>query len=226
MSDELAAHAAGIGALAEPARLALYRYVAEQPDAVGREEAAAALGIAAHSAKFHLDRLVQEGLLDVEFRRLTGRSGPGAGRPSKLYRRSSREVSVSLPQRRYDLPADILASAVEAAADGAALDEAVRRIARAHGQRMAARVEPGAGPELERTSAVLREHGYEPRISEREITLANCPFDALAKEHTALVCGMNLALVEGVLDGLGCTEVEARLDPQPGLCCVQARVRA
>ena len=112
-SDELADDAAGIAALAEPVRRSLYEFVSRQPDAVSREQAAAAVGVPAHTAKFHLERLVTEGLLDVEFRRLSGRSGPGAGRPSKLYRRSSREIEVSLPQRHYDLLGRILAEAVE-----------------------------------------------------------------------------------------------------------------
>ena len=100
---DLADQATGIAALAEPVRRELYEYVVAQQDAVGREEAAAGVGVAVHTAKFHLERLVQDGLLDVEFRRLTGRSGPGAGRPAKLYRRSDTEWSVSLPARRYDL---------------------------------------------------------------------------------------------------------------------------
>ncbi|HEX7744207.1 MAG TPA: helix-turn-helix domain-containing protein, partial [Micromonosporaceae bacterium] len=97
MSDELAEQVAGVGALMEPARRALYLYVAAQPDAVSREQAANAVDLPLHSVKFHLDRLLEEGLLEVEFRRVSGRTGPGAGRPSKLYRRSSRQLLVSLP---------------------------------------------------------------------------------------------------------------------------------
>jgi hypothetical protein len=66
---------------------------------------------------------------------------------------------------------------------------------------------------------------YEPRCSEQGVCLTNCPFDRLAKEHTELVCSMNLALVGGLLDGLGCDSLEAVLDPQPGLCCVKAHPR-
>src|SRR6187551_2084694 len=100
---ELRRQASGIGALADDTRRALYAYVAAQHEPVGREQAASALHLALHTASFHLDRLVAEGLLDVEYRRLSGRTGPGAGRPSKLYRRTDREVSVSLPERRYEL---------------------------------------------------------------------------------------------------------------------------
>ena len=122
---DLEAHVGGIGALADPTRRGLYEYVVAQPDAVGREEAAAELGLAVSTAGFHLDKLVVEGLLTTEFRRLTGRTGPGAGRPSKLYRRSEREFAVSLPPRRYDLVGEILAAAVDRAAAGEGLGDAL-----------------------------------------------------------------------------------------------------
>lgn len=223
MRDELSEQAAGVGALAEPTRRALYQYVAGQPRAVGREQAAVAVGVPAHTAKFHLDRLVNEGLLEVEFRRLTGRTGPGAGRPAKLYRRSARQFSVSLPERRYDLAGDVLASAIDRAVhDGTAVADAVRGVAAERGRRMAS---DGAseGDDLERTAEVLARHGYEPRTAEREICLANCPFDRLAAEHTELVCGMNLALIGGVVDGLGARNATPELAPQPGFCCVKVR---
>ena len=67
---------------------------------------------------------------------------------------------------------------------------------------------------------LLRERGYEPReAGSGDIRLANCPFHALVEDHRELVCGMNLALADGLLDGLGGDEL-ARLDPQPGQCCV------
>ncbi len=125
---DLGSQAAGIGVLADATRRALYEYVVAQPGPVGREQAAAAVDLPLHRASFHLDRLVAEGLLDVEFRRLTGRSGPGAGRPSKLYRRADREFAVSLPERRYDLVGDILAAAVARAAEGAPLEDGVERV--------------------------------------------------------------------------------------------------
>lgn len=223
MREELAQQVAGIGSLAEPTRRELYRYVAASPDPVGREEAAAAVGIPAHSAKFHLDRLTQEGLLVVEYRRLSGRTGPGAGRPAKLYRRSPRELSVSVPERRYDLAGDVLACAVDhAIRDGVSPAEAVRAAARQAGLKMA-RPAPATGDGLARTAQVLARHGYEPRTSADEICLANCPFDRLAADHTELVCGLNLALVEGVIEGLALTGVSAELAPEAGSCCVRVQ---
>ena len=223
-SEEFAAAVNGVGALAEPVRRRLYLYVASQPEPVSREQAAEGCGVAVHSAKFHLDRLVDEGLLEAEFRRLSGRSGPGAGRPSKLYRRSEREVSVVLPERRYDLAGDLLAAAYdEGDRTGAPQPEVLDRVATSYGRDLAVRDDPAAGTELERAGHVLARHGYEPHVRDREVCLANCPFDRLARKHTALVCGMNLALVSGMLDGMGCRSVEAVLQPDPELCCVRAR---
>src|SRR6476660_3406874 len=94
-----------IASLDEPARRALYEWVASSGRAVGRDEAAAAAGVSRALAAFHLDRLVKDGLLIPEYRRLSGRTGPGAGRPAKLYRRAPREVSVTLPARRSETAA-------------------------------------------------------------------------------------------------------------------------
>jgi predicted ArsR family transcriptional regulator len=221
--DEFVSQVSGVSALAEPARRALYLYVAAQPEAVSRDQAAEGVGLPRHTAKFHLDKLVEEGLLDTEFRRLSGRRGPGAGRPTKLYRRSAREVAVTLPQRHYDLAGQILACAVEAAArDGVPVLEAVQRAAAECGRRLGAEEQPGegGGSPLDDFAVTLAAQGYEPRVQEGVLALANCPFHALARDHTALVCGMNLHLITAMLDELGHTEVQARLDPAPGRCCV------
>src|SRR6476620_6115370 len=104
-----------VAALGEPVRRELYRFVAAQPDPVSRDQAAAGVGVARHVAKFHLDKLEEDGLLEVEYRRPPGRSGPGAGRPAKLYRRSGRAIAISLPERRYDLAGQVMAQAIIAA---------------------------------------------------------------------------------------------------------------
>ncbi|MEU7817457.1 helix-turn-helix domain-containing protein [Pseudonocardia sp. NPDC049154] len=230
MDDDFVAQVSGVGALAEPLRRALYLYVVAQPQPVSRDQAAAGTELPRHTAKFHLDKLVEEGLLDTEFRRLTGRRGPGAGRPTKLYRRSDRQVAVTLPPRQYDLAGQILAGAVEEAArDGVPVLEAVQRAAAHAGQRLGAEQRRrGAGTQaapLEDLAAVFSLHGYEPRVEDGVLTLENCPFHALAREHTALVCGMNLHLITAMLGELGHPGVQAKLDPEPGRCCVTLTVR-
>jgi predicted ArsR family transcriptional regulator len=220
---DLATQAAGIGALADATRRLLYEYVVAQPEPVGREQAAAALGVAQHNVNFHLDRLADDGLLEVEYRRLSGRTGPGSGRPSKLYRRGTREFAVSLPPRRYELAADLLAEAVTRAADGVPLAEALERVAREEGRALGAAAEVAGAGELERVAVVLGGQGYEPQRQDAVMTLNNCPFDALARRHTALVCGLNRDFVQGVVEGLGCGSVVACLEPGVGRCCVTVR---
>jgi predicted ArsR family transcriptional regulator len=216
MSDEIEA----IAALADPVRRRLYDLVAAAPEPVGREEAAAGAGVPAHSARFHLDRLVEDGLLEVEFRRLTGRTGPGAGRPAKLYRRSTREVAVSVPPRSYDLVGSILAHAVARSLQGEELAGALGGAARERGRAVATAYDAAPGTELERTAGVLAGEGFEPSLDGGDLCLRNCPFDALAREHTALVCGVNLDFVRGVVEGLGCHGATPRLDPHEDRCCV------
>jgi predicted ArsR family transcriptional regulator len=223
--DELGEQAASIGVLADPVRRALYRYVVEQPEPVSREQAASAVDMPLHSVKFHLDRLLDAGLLDAEYRRLSARTGPGAGRPSKVYRRSSRQVSVSLPERRYDLAGEVLAEAVHRSArDGGTVADAVHAAATEAGHRIAAEtaVDPRSDAgDLDTVGAVLSRWGYAPRTVDDELRLTNCPFDRLAVEHTDLICGMNLALVDGLLDALGTSALRALLAPTPGCCCVR-----
>jgi predicted ArsR family transcriptional regulator len=214
--------AAGIGALADPLRRDLYRYVCAQDHPVSSDEAAAGLDVPLHKAKFHLNRLADDGLLDVEFARLTGRSGPGAGRPSKLFSRADRDIAVSLPEREYELAGRLMAEAIAASADdGTPVLDSLRRVAAEHGRSLADAADvPQSTNPLRRACATLAEHGYEPRVGRGRATLANCPFHALAESHTDLVCRMNLALVEGLADEIAAGDLEATLDPAEGRCCV------
>jgi predicted ArsR family transcriptional regulator len=226
--DVVDAELSAIGSLQDPVRRSLYRYVVSQPDDVSREEAAAGVGIQRQLAAFHLDKLVDAGLLETTYRRLSGRTGPGAGRPAKLYRRSSSEHSVSLPPRQYDLAAELLANAVEEAGDRparAVLTDVARRFGRRLGEGLRSRL--GSRASRERRLAALADsldaYGYEPRREGSAVRLANCPFHALAEGHRDLVCGMNLSLVKGVVEGMDSSDLEPCLDQRPGECCVTVR---
>ena len=218
--DDRSARVSAVAALAEPTRRRLYDHVVAQPDPVSRDEAAEAVAVPRATAAFHLDRLVDDGLLEVQFERRSGRTGPGAGRPAKLYRRADCTVEVSFPERHYDLAGDLLAAAMaESEESGESPRAALARLAYERGRQLGSEAPPGEG----RTAAlrVLEEHGFEPRTEDGTVTLANCPFHRLAREHTELVCGMNLRLLEGVVDGVGTTDLEPRLEPSPGRCCVR-----
>ena len=228
MGNNLDARLDRVAALGEPVRRALYRFVVAQPEPVTRERAAAGVGVAQHTAKFHLDRLVHDGLLEASYRRPPGRGGPGAGRPAKVYRRSDTDLDVSLPERRYDLAGRLLVRAVaHATRTGSPATDALHAVAaeegRSAGARLAANLgRPARQSEVEATVfGALTAHGYEPRRDGNGIALANCPFHALTRESTEVVCGMNRAYLAGVLDGIGATTLEARLDPADGRCCVR-----
>jgi predicted ArsR family transcriptional regulator len=207
-----------LGQLAEPVRRDLYDWVVTQARPVGREEAAKALDITRALATFHLDRLAAAGLLESGYRRLTGRVGPGAGRPARVYWRAGREFSVALPERRYERVAQLFASALERVGDEsvpAPLEEAAREL----GEHLGATERRGAP--VTRLTAALKGGGYEPVTDETgTIRLRNCPFDALANAHRPLVCGTNLAIADGLLRGTGATTMRPVLDFQPDSCCV------
>ena len=198
-----------LGALADPTRRAVYQVVATAgPQPVSRDEVAEALGVGRTLAAFHLDKLVDVGLLAVSFARRTGRSGPGAGRTAKLYRRAETEHTVALPPRRYHGAAELLAEAL----DRAGADQTLFAVARERGRRQA---QPGQD-----LLPLLAERGYEPVKDQGVVRLRNCPFHRLAEEFPPLVCGMNLALIEGILAGAGLASWRAATDPAPGYCCV------
>jgi len=209
-----------IAALGHPVSRAAYQLVVER-GWVGRDEAAAALDQSRSVVAFHLDKLVEAGLLDVRYERTSGRTGPGAGRPSKLYGRSGREISVSLPSRHYDLAGSVFADAlIRCDSEQIPACQALADVARRAG-RDAADEAPTASRARENILEVLRRHGYEPRKRGREIALLNCPFHALAEQHRNLVCGMNLELLTGLLEGVNGSNLTARLAPEPGFCCVR-----
>ena len=211
---------ASVSTLEDPVRRQLYDIVSSRPEPVGRDEAAGAAGIGRPLAAYHLDKLVESGLLTVTYQRLGARSGPGAGRPAKLYARSDREFAVSVPPRDYELAAQILVQGL-AEDRGETGRAAVRDAAYRLGTELARRGQAGDARDLPR---VLSAHGYDPALrsaaSGAVIRLRNCPFHHLAQQHRDLVCGMNLSLIGGMVDGLNLPCWQAVLDPRPGHCCV------
>lgn len=203
--DDLAA----VAALTDPVRRELYRYVTSKGRPVGRNEAAEAAGVARPLAAFHLDKLVEAGLLEADFARLTDRKGPGSGRPAKVYRRAPGEHAVSVPPRDYRTLALVLAEVVDLLGGDEVAEKAAHRIGARLGAESAATSLPG----------LLAERGYEPYDDDGVLRLRNCPFHVLAQEQPLLVCSMNLSLCRGLLEGRGEPGVP-RLDPRPGECCV------
>jgi predicted ArsR family transcriptional regulator len=219
-----------IAALDDATRRQIYGFVRAAGRPVSREDVASEVGISRKLAAFHLDKLIERGLLDAHYARPPGRSGPGAGRTSKMYEPSGLQVDVSIPERRYDLVGELLVDAIGherpdesakqsalriAAERGASLGEEVRR-AELHGR-------PGAERTLTAAAGVLEAHGFEPFRDGADLALRNCPFQTLARRAPDLVCEMNQAFLQGLIRGLGNDRVEAALTRTPGRCCVTLR---
>jgi predicted ArsR family transcriptional regulator len=214
---------ASVSCLGDPVRDRLYAFVSSRGEPVRRDEAAAAVGIGRALAVYHLDKLVESGLLTASYQRPTGRGGPGAGRPAKVYARSASEFMVTIPLREYQLAAGLLVQAVAADPSGgarAALHDAARQLGASLGERHRADRAEGDGLRLALEDA-LSEHGFEPWQDDHGVVrLRNCPFRRLAEMQPEVVCHMNLALIEGLVAGLGADGTNPVHDPGPGHCCV------
>ena len=230
------AQVSAVAALDDPTRRRLYDYVIRQSVPVSRDDAAVVFELPRTTAAFHLDRLVDEGLLGAIYQRRTGRTGPGAGRPAKLYVRSDHHVAVSLPPRRYDLAGRLLSGALDQAersgnSPRAILDQRAYQLGKELGEtaRGEATADSATGDSDETRDTALRvleAYGFEPRVEGVTVTLTNCPFHTLAQEYTELICGMNVRLLDGLLDGLAPTGLTAQLRPTPAHCCVRLEPRA
>lgn len=223
-----------VEALSEPRRRTVFDAVVDADAPLTRDDVAARCGISRELAAFHLDKLLEAGLLEADFARPVGRRGPGAGRPAKRYRPAAVELSVQIPPREYELAARILVAAARADADGsggppAAVVEAARSEGMRIGQQRRSR-RTGVAATVDAVKDVLGSLGYQPRepcrgdSGDARLVAANCPFHALVEADRQLVCGLNVAFVDGILTGLGgAPSVRADLDPADDRCCVVVR---
>lgn len=221
---DLASTLARLTALCVPVRRDLYFYVVRRGRWVSRDEAAEAFGLRRGSVARHLDQLADVGLVDVDYQRLTGRSGPGAGRPSKLYRRSDVELVLTIPPRNTALMGRLLA---EALAGGGPAAESVRRGLRAVAHEAGREIGANDGAmrsDAERREALvglLSSYGYEPRSGDGTLRLTNCPYEPIADRQRDLVCNTNLALIAGVVEAVGLSPSNCSLRSPNGGCCVR-----
>jgi predicted ArsR family transcriptional regulator len=231
MTNELDRSAEALALLGDELRRRMYRFVRSAGRPVTREEVAGDAGISRKLAAFHLDRMVEAGLLTATYARPAGRGGPGAGRSAKHYEPSSMQLDISLPERHYDLAGSLLAQAITDAQPDEPAARAALRVSRERGMELGRRARaerrrrpPGRDRGMAVAEEVLAEHGYEPyRPGPNVIALRNCPFHALAQESRDLVCSMNRSFLDGMLRGLGNRSTEAVLECLPGDCCVTLR---
>lgn len=202
------------GSLADPVRRSLYQALIRSPVPLTRDQLVKILNLAPSTASFHLEKLVKDGFLKTESKKLGSRTGPGSGRPSKLYSPVMDEVQLSVPAREYELAGRLLASAIETSVEtGEPVEKSVISAAYAEGRRRGL-----LAGDLEKA---LSDNGYEPESDGEGLVLCNCPFRRLATDHTRLVCGLSAALLQGTLDG--CDDQQYRVAPAPdgSACCAR-----
>lgn len=219
-----------IATLDDDVRRALFGCVRDSPGPITREAAAQSVGISRKLAAFHLDKLVEAGLLQA---RVDAGGARRVGRAPKVYEPSGDDVGVSIPQREHAMLAEVLVAAIQDASTSADACEGAVRVAGERGEQEGAAVREQVRPGrlgIERAARlvaqVLARHGFEPARTGNDVLLRNCPFHPLAASAPEVVCKINHAYLSGVLRGLGadsalCTE----LAPEPGQCCVAFRAR-
>ncbi|MDP8956553.1 MAG: helix-turn-helix domain-containing protein [Actinomycetota bacterium] len=223
MAGSFEQQVSSIATLADPVRNSIYRFIVARGNDVSRDQVATALKIPRSQATFHLEKLAEQGLVETTYRRLSERRGPGAGRTSKLYRRARRQFEVTLPPREYELAARALAQAMEGGRRSS-VTKGLADVARRIGAQWAA--ERSSKSPLKSLESILARHGYEPHWAGSDsIRLRNCPFEALVPEHEEAICQVfNLALIKGLIEGLGARGVSAEYSAPPPMCCVSLRV--
>ncbi|MBS4727963.1 transcriptional regulator [Mycobacterium sp. SM1] len=217
-----------VAALDEGVRRRLFDFVRSAGHPISRDEAAAAAGISRNLAAFHLDRLVDAGLLRFRFRR---EGAPRVGRRPKVYEPVAEAIRVSIPERRHELLAEILVEAVLGESSEVSATTAAASAARQRGHDAGAarrNILPAGTPETEQglvtAEKIITDYGFEPaRISPHCIRLRNCPFHPIAQRAPELVCELNYAFMQGILDGLRLKAVAAVRSPAAGECCVELR---
>ncbi|WP_083947227.1 helix-turn-helix transcriptional regulator [Actinomadura latina] len=224
-SDSAGLAAAAI--LSDDLRRRMYAFIRAAQAPVTRDEAAASVGISRKLAAFHLDKLVDAGLLCARYASPSGVRR--VGRAPKVYEPSGVDVRVSIPQREHGLLASILLDAVRGQQAGESAQDAALRAAGERGRALgAAESRPVRGGRLGTERAltcaaeILERHGFEPdREGPARLRLRNCPFHPMAEDDPGLVCGVNHAFLSGMVDGLGASTVQAKLAPHSGYCCVE-----
>lgn len=218
---------AAIAALEEPLRARMYGFIRAADRPVTRDAAAAHVGISRKLAAFHLDKLVGAGLLQAHYERPAG--PPSLGRTPKVYEPAPGNFRVSIPERQFDVLADILLDAVLAERLGEPARDAALRVAARRGRSLGALERAGSArghvdAQLAVAEKTLRTCGYEPARGEGPcLRLRNCPFHPLAAKAPQLVCGINHAFLAGFLAGARFPRMQAVLEPRAGECCVEIR---
>lgn len=204
-------------ALGDPTRRAIYIAVRESAEPVTSASIAEIFGIHPNVARHHLDKLAKDGYLKVSFRRPSGRSGPGAGRPAKCYEPTGKVIDVHFPTKRYDVLVELLVRIIQRVAPEQ-LTAIAEEVGRDYGRELAAEIgapgDRGYAEAIRAVAKALTGLGFAAKgdASHQRLVLSNCPFGEAATGYPEVVCSLDRGIVAGLFESLG-TECEPVLHP-------------
>ncbi|RBY81677.1 ArsR family transcriptional regulator [Geodermatophilus sp. TF02-6] len=189
------------------------------PDGLGVQELAERTGLHGNTVRFHLDRLVGDGMAQ---RRVEERGEPG--RPRLTFTAAPRP-DPARDSRNYQFLSEILASYLSGTA-GEPAAVAVE-VGRTWGRYLTERPAPyqrvSEEEAVQRLLRILDDIGFAPELAAddpRQIRIPHCPFREVAEAHREVVCSVHLGLMRGALAEMDAPVTADRLIPfvTPSLC--------
>ena len=193
--------------LGDPTRRSIYLTVRESADPVTAAQIAAEFDIHANVARHHLDRLADEGYLEITRKRPEGKNGPGAGRPAKCYTSTDKEIELQFPARRYDLLADLLIRVVQKLEPERA-PEIAAEVGREYGMELAGTLQLPDAASFDSVLAVVQQamvdvgFAVDTNTGNRQLLMSHCPFGRTAFDHPEVVCSLDRGIVNGLMEAL------------------------
>lgn len=194
-------------AFGDPTRREIYLYAREHDEGVTATEVARRFDLHPNVARHHLDKLASGGYLEVAVAR---KQNGGAGRPSKRYRSTGDDVTVSLPVRHDDILLTLLGRSLSLLPPGQA-ETMAEEVGEEYGRALAASLGDRSEGQRSFRSALhtvadaLTAHGFaahaEKRNDELRIVSEHCPFGVTAVQHP-VICAVDRGLVRGMLASL------------------------
>ncbi len=190
-------------AFGDPTRREIYLF-AKDSSGVTAAEVANRFELHPNVARHHLDKLAAGGYLEVFVERPSG-----AGRPSKCYRASHKEMALEFPGRRGDLLMMLLGRSMALLPPQEA-ECMAETVGEEYGAALAAQISPGEGQRslraaLQTVAEALTAHGFAAHAEEQGASTAviadHCPFGDIAVQHP-VVCAVDRGIVRGMLAGL------------------------
>lgn len=211
-------------ALGDPTRRAVYIAVREAAEPLTSTDVADLFDIHPNVARHHLDKLANDGYLEVDRRRQSGRSGPGAGRPAKCYSPSGKGIDLHFPSRRHDLLVELLVRIVERSG-GSDAARVAEDVGREYGEELASEIGSPADAAYETAVTAIAKAmtglGFEMSADPGagRLLTSSCPFGGAAAQHPEVVCSLDRGIVSGLFAGMS-RPCEPVLHPDPHEACV------